>query len=403
MHIPTPGFEPSEPESTLHAAGAVVGVVLALRPPGDTGERWFRGYRCDVLLLETLSIARDVLLTTRDGSHPILPRVTSPEIVALLASGAPIPSPSQPNAQWGDYVLLSRLENGMPFVSHFLPHPAAHAASLPPLVGPEYATDDAMGARVASQMTPATDTSALPAELTSPAAVARPPVPPPFSRDRRQRAAWLETYIAAHMIGAEQAWTAGQATPPAEARFDTPAQAAGWEAGWGPGQRRALALRAESPPEVTPAAQPPADPAALPDPPTAADEDGDEAVKAVPTGPDVVYEAFGVRVLIRKDGAFLVDSRAAGVVRVQGSGSGVKITASGAVVEVGAGGKEVNVTADAVRLRGSGGAALNGVVRGEDLETFLKTTFQVSTAFGPSGPMIVDLPAAVLSEGVKVR
>jgi ParB-like chromosome segregation protein Spo0J len=72
-----------------------------------------------------------------------------------------------------------------------------------------------------------------------------------------------------------------------------------------------------------------------------ADEDDGDAVAAVPTGRDVVYEAHGVRVVIRADGAFLVDSRAAGALRVQGSGSGVRITASGATVDVGAGGKEV--------------------------------------------------------------
>lgn len=56
-----------------------------------------------------------------------------------------------------------------------------------------------------------------------------------------------------------------------------------------------------------------------------------------------------------------------------------------------------------VELRPDGASTADGsIVKGENLNTFMKTSFSCQTALGPSGPMIVDLSPDTMSEKGKV-
>ena len=422
-YIPGPAFGFSSPQDTQNPRGAMPAIVLrCYSSPGPGAPDWYRGPVCSVLFLETYGTAENVIVLGGGGARQqtwSLPAETDREIADDILLNHKAPQFTDENAaRWGAYVLVGFMDSGIPYVSpgHYLAHPAGRTSMMPTADDrPEYGAGSAGGDSYGPDDI---DWEQVPAEITGDGAAPVPRIPTFTWADDNPaaRAAYVAAYQEYWELGAGEAWWTGQRAEGSlivnvdPSRPESRAAGSGAGQGWQDGQDFGLALRARETPKIERgrySGAPYQHTAIHPDDDAADVDDGTDgaAVPAQSTGRDFSFEEHGVRILVREDGEVIVDTRAAGGVRVQASSSGVRLTASGAIVDVGKGGNVVDVRANDVRLHVDGEAA-KSLVRGEVLDDFLAADFSVSTAFGPSGPSLkrfaTSTVGAVLQAKAKV-
>ena len=435
MIIKTPGIGIVHPVSdSRRPLKGRVGIVLNMTEASEEVSV-VRGPRAGVRLVAPFDIISEVLIGSGaygpDEGFAELPSVTSSELRAqiykvLNGEGGPdehVPDPRDPSYAWGSWVILDYLSCDIPFVVEVLDHPSS-SPNIHPVRDEEtdgtrgaagdedvagaadaHSEDDKVqgedvGAEAEETTADSRERFAMRFDASVPSRVPDPPmsITALTVNDESISWAWDQSYIDGWKMGAKAAYAEGQSRPPTSAEklsalspdveneetLTTKQEAlrSGWESGqqWGAEERKTN----PPPPGAKKVGTPSAPQSYFRN--EADDADGDNESASASSLRDGVWSTGGHRGVAKRDGSFIIDSRAAGKVRVQGSDQGIRLTASGVTIDIGEGGKTIRL----------GGQTCRAVLGDAMLLAFNNHTHTVSGST-PDTPMS---PSEVLSDTV---